>query len=127
MQHGMKLKNEAKLLTWQLSLRLRLRLLLLLDADLEVKLAVRKNDYLNKEFLFATRCNRTVTESNLMSWTRDADEEQVSFSIAVLIAVLVSISVSGSVSGCARTCLPQSICHVIHFQPGKQHNQQSWL
>lgn len=31
-------------------------------AELEVKLAVRKNDYLNKSLSFEPHCNRTVTE-----------------------------------------------------------------
>lgn len=32
------------------------------ELELEVKLAVRKNDYLNKSLSFEPHCNRTVTE-----------------------------------------------------------------
>lgn len=76
----------------------------------------QKNDYLNKSLLEFS--SSTATELSL-SRTRVVDVE------VDVVAIVVARS-------CDRSLLAvpawlRSICHVIHFQPGKQHNQQSWL
>lgn len=79
----------------------------------------QKNDYLNKSLLEFS--SSTATELSL-SPARVVDVVEVD-----VVAIVVARSQLRSKSLLAVPAWLRSICHVIHFQPGKQHNQQSWL